>query len=227
MKKLLFLFDIDGTLLSPASLSRKLLNEAITEITGFLPDLQYKDVAGCTDPSIVEKALGKAGIPSMETSELLSRILDYYSEKTGEVFPVSEKPFVYEDAVVFLDKVVASGSAVGLMTGNINRVAKVKLHRFNLWSTFPFGVFGDDVAEKSIMPRIAQERAWDFYRQAFRLEHMIIVGDTSSDAYAASENGSRSIIVCRKPEHRDEIISAEPGQIVDTLDDEILLSILD
>ena len=227
MKKLLFLFDIDGTLLSPASLSRKLLNEAITEITGFLPDLQYKDVAGYTDPSIVEKALGKAGIPSMETSELLSRILDYYSEKTEEVFPVSEKPFVYEDAVVFLDKVVASGSAVGLMTGNINRVAKVKLHRFNLWSTFPFGVFGDDVAEKSIMPRIAQERAWDFYRQAFRLEHMIIVGDTSSDAYAASENGSRSIIVCRKPEHRDEIISAEPGQIVDTLDDEILLSILD
>lgn len=227
MKKLLFLFDIDGTLLSPASLSRKLLNEAITEITGFLPDLQYKDVAGYTDPSIVEKALGKAGIPSMETSELLSRILDYYSEKIGEVFPVSEKPFVYEDAVVFLDKVVASGSAVGLMTGNINRVAKVKLHRFNLWSTFPFGVFGDDVAEKSIMPRIAQERAWDFYRQAFRLEHMIIVGDTSSDAYAASENGSRSIIVCRKPEHRDEIISAEPGQIVDTLDDEILLSILD
>lgn len=227
MKKLLFLFDIDGTLLSPASLSRKLLNEAITEITGFLPDLQYKDVAGCTDPSIVEKALGKAGISPTETSELLSRILDYYSEKTGEVFPVSEKPFVYEDAVVFLDKVVASGSAVGLMTGNINRVAKVKLHRFNLWSTFPFGVFGDDVAEKSIMPRIAQERAWDFYRQAFRLEHMIIVGDTSSDAYAASENGSRSIIVCRKPEHRDEIISAEPGQIVDTLDDEILLSILD
>ena len=227
MKKLLFLFDIDGTLLSPASLSRKLLNEAITEITGFLPDLQYKDVAGCTDPSIVEKALGKTGIPSMETSELLSRILDYYSEKTEEVFPVSEKPFVYEDAVVFLDKVVASGSAVGLMTGNINRVAKVKLHRFNLWSTFPFGVFGDDVAEKSIMPRIAQERAWDFYRQAFRLEHMIIVGDTSSDAYAAAENGSRSIIVCRKPEHRDEIISAEPGQIVDTLDDEILLSILD
>ena len=227
MKKLLFLFDIDGTLLSPASLSRKLLNEAITEITGFLPDLKYKDVAGYTDPSIVEKALGKAGIPSMETSELLSRILDYYSEKTGEVFPVSEKPFVYEDAVVFLDKVVASGSAVGLMTGNINRVAKVKLHRFNLWSTFPFGVFGDDVAEKSIMPRIAQERAWDFYRQAFRLEHMIIVGDTSSDAYAAAENGSRSIIVCRKPEHRDEIISAEPGQIVDTLDDEILLSILD
>ena len=227
MKKLLFLFDIDGTLLSPASLSRKLLNEAITEITGFLPDLQYKDVAGCTDPSIVEKALGKAGISPTETSELLSRILDYYSEKTGEVFPVSEKPFVYEDAVVFLDKVVASGSAVGLMTGNINRVAKVKLHRFNLWSTFPFGVFGDDVAEKSIMPRIAQERAWDFYRQAFRLEHMIIVGDTSSDAYAASENGSRSIIVCRKPEHRDEIILAEPGQIVDTLDDEILLSILD
>ena len=227
MKKLLFLFDIDGTLLSPASLSRKLLNEAITEITGFLPDLQYKDVAGSTDPSIVEKALGKAGIPSMETSELLSRILDYYSEKIEEVFPVSEKPFVYEDAVVFLDKVVASGSAVGLMTGNINRVAKVKLDRFNLWSTFPFGVFGDDVAEKSIMPRIAQERAWDFYRQAFRLEHMIIVGDTSSDAHAAAENGSRSIIVCRKPEHRDEIISAEPGQIVDTLDDEILLSIFD
>ena len=56
---------------------------------------------------------------------------------------------------------------------------------------------------------------------------MIIVGDTSSDAHAAAENGSRSIIVCRKPEHRDEIISAEPGQIVDTLDDEILLSILD
>ncbi|NQU27584.1 MAG: hypothetical protein HQ528_04785, partial [Candidatus Marinimicrobia bacterium] len=50
MKRKLFLFDIDGTLLSPGILPRQLLNRAFLDIAGGNPDLQFADVAGLTDP---------------------------------------------------------------------------------------------------------------------------------------------------------------------------------
>ena len=56
--KKLFLFDIDGTLISPGSISRGLLSNAISkEINGKSIELGYDDVAGSTDRSIIRNAL--------------------------------------------------------------------------------------------------------------------------------------------------------------------------
>ena len=56
MKKL-FLFDIDGTLISPSNIARKLLDKILIDQFGKSPNLKYEDVAGSTDLLIIENAL--------------------------------------------------------------------------------------------------------------------------------------------------------------------------
>ena len=58
MKKL-FLFDIDGTLISPSNIARKLLDKILIDQFGKSPNLKYEDVAGSTDLLIIENALRK------------------------------------------------------------------------------------------------------------------------------------------------------------------------
>ncbi|SVE51178.1 uncharacterized protein METZ01_LOCUS504032, partial [marine metagenome] len=90
-RKYLFLFDIDGTLISPGGVSRGLLAKAVTEKTGEKVHLGYNDVAGYTDRSIVRNALLKMN--QTITADLLDRILQYYFSLMKSEFMVSKDPF--------------------------------------------------------------------------------------------------------------------------------------
>ena len=110
-----------------------------------------------------------------------------------------------------------AGHAICLFTGNMKTVAKIKLGRFWIWDRFPFGVFSDDGEDKNSMLRLAQERAWDILQESFRMEKMVVVGDTVQDAEAAKNNGCKSVIVCRVPEKKGAIEKIGPDILVDDL----------
>ena len=57
-KNKLYLFDIDGTLISPGPAARKAINSAIENYTDVPPNLQLKDVAGMTDRINCKECLG-------------------------------------------------------------------------------------------------------------------------------------------------------------------------
>ena len=46
MRKKLFLFDIDGTIISPGNVGRKLLDKILLDYFHRSPNLKYEDVAG-------------------------------------------------------------------------------------------------------------------------------------------------------------------------------------
>jgi len=218
-RKYLFLFDIDGTLISPGGVSRGLLAKAVTEKTGEKVHLGYNDVAGYTDRSIVRNALLKMN--QTITADLLDRIFQYYFSLMKSEFMVSKNPFVYQDCVDFLDKVQNAGHAVCLLTGNMKAVARIKLEKFDLWKRFDFGVFAEDTEDKLAMPRLAKKRAWEVWKETFTESHMVVVGDTLQDAEAGIKNGCKTVIVCRKREKWDDINKMGPewlGHCMDTID---------
>ena len=183
-------------------------------------------MAGSTDPLIVERALGKIGIEEGEISNGAKTIFDQYQKELGPVYNNSDLPFVYDDCVHLLNRVKQAGLSYGLLSGNIKVTAKIKLDKFNLWNEFPFGVFGDDAAMRSDLPWLAREKAWDALEKSFRFEDIIIVGDTVQDAIAANKNQTKSIIVCRKPERKNELENSNPTIIVDDLNEVNLNSII-
>ena len=217
--KYLFLFDIDGTLISPGGVSRGLLAKTISEEIGEKVHLGYNDVAGYTDRSIVRNALLKMN--QTITADLLDRIFQFYFSLMKSEFMISKDPFVYQDCVDFLDKVQNAGHAVCLLTGNMKAVARIKLEKFDLWRRFDFGVFAEDTEDKLAMPRLAKKRAWTVWQKTYRYDQMVVVGDTIQDAKAGIGNGCKTVIVCRKREKWDDINKMGPewlGHCMDTID---------
>jgi len=212
----LFLFDIDGTIISPGNVARKLLDKIVLDNFKQSPNLNYDDVAGSTDPIIVETALLRIG-EKEPLSQSINFVLNLYQNELKEVFNSSKAPFVYDDSIQLLNKIKNDGHFFGLLSGNIKKAAKIKLSKFNLWSQFPFGVFGEDAGNRDDLVWAAREKAWDVLQESFQFEDIILIGDTVADADAASVNGAKSIIVCRIPDKKTQLEKSNATIIVDDL----------
>jgi len=219
MEKKLFLFDIDGTLLSPGILPRQLLNRAFLDIAGGNPDLQFADVAGLTDPLIISNGLKKLGIIDGASPQLAAAILNRYLTDMERDYPQSDLPILHRDASDFLDAVQAGQHVTALMTGNMEAGARIKLDYFGLFDRFLFGVFGNDSSQRSQLPGIARKRAKQLTGVDWDFGNIIIVGDTPNDAQAAAVAGARSIIVCRRPGWEQVIREAGADIVVSLLND--------
>ncbi len=216
MRNKLFLFDIDGTIISPGNVARKLLDKIVLDSFKQSPNLHYDDVAGSTDPIIVETALLRIG-EKEPLSQSINFVLNLYQNELKEVFNSSKAPFVYDDSIQLLNKIKNDGHFFGLLSGNIKKAAKIKLSKFNLWSQFPFGVFGEDAGNRDDLVWAAREKAWDVLQESFQFEDIILIGDTVADADAASVNGAKSIIVCRVPDKKTQLEKSNATIIVDDL----------
>ena len=215
---MLYLFDIDGTLISPGPAARKSINQAIENYTGTPPHLQFKDVAGMTDRLIVKNALIKAG-KDASSSERINIVVGDYLKLFKQAYLESDGAFVYKDAMVLLNRVIAKNQPFGLLTGNDRRGAQIKLGRFDLFKKFVFGAFGNDGETRNDLPIVAKQKTEKYYNRTFEYSEIVLIGDTVEDAIAAKVNGCKSIIVCRRKDWYDEIKSAGADLIVDSLDD--------
>jgi len=218
VKEKLYLFDIDGTLISPGPSARKAINQAIENFTGIPPNLQIKDVAGLTDRLIVKNTLRKNGTDG-DITEVINNIINDYLTLFEDTYLESKEAFVYEDALKLIQNIKEKCFPLGLLTGNVKRGAQIKLNRFDLMKHFSFGAFGEEGKTRSDLPIVARNRAREVLNQTYEYDEIVLVGDTPEDAIAARINGCKSIIVCRRQEWYDEIVKAGADLIVERLDD--------
>lgn len=212
----LVLFDIDGTLIHPGTLARRLMNEAVAGVAGMSPDLTMEEVAGFTDPSIIRKALRKVRFNSGDLTPVVNRVLEDYLTRLKAEYPSHEGPYVYTDAVALVHRCREEGWRVGLLSGNLREGAVTKLARFDLWKEFEFGVFGDDGANREDLLWRVPELAWEALQEAFTFERLVLVGDTPNDARIANMNRVRSLIVSRRPEWQAKIEAEHPTWLVES-----------
>ena len=85
----LILFDIDGTLISQGESSRKLIDLMVKDISKFSPKLTLEDVAGLTDPLIVENALRRTGVKESLLQSAINDILYNYPQRLKTIYDLS------------------------------------------------------------------------------------------------------------------------------------------
>jgi phosphoglycolate phosphatase-like HAD superfamily hydrolase len=81
------------------------------------------------------------------------------------------------------------GVALGLLTGNWEGGARIKLSRFGLDRYFDFGAFGDDGVERRELLPVALERAFRATGNRFAPEEALIVGDSVRDVDCGRAHG--------------------------------------
>jgi len=84
---------------------------------------------------------------------------------------------------------------LGLLTGNIERGARLKLAPAALNDYFPFGAFGSDSARREDLPPIAVERASKIDGHRFRGRDVVIIGDSIYDVRCGVPHEATTIAV--------------------------------
>ena len=195
MQKLV-LFDIDGTLVLTGGAGIRAMNRAGQELLGVASLLDGVPVAGRTDWIILHDALAKLGRTMDE--DLFARLRDaYVAFLEEEITSPGQGAKGVMPGVPDLLPVLHSRDDVvlGLLTGNFERGARIKLEHFDLWRYFACGAFGDDAADRNALVPFALERARECGLDAVGYENVIVVGDTPHDVACARAVGALPVAV--------------------------------
>ena len=126
------LWDIDGTLIRCSKVPRNAIMRAMNEVYGTAGDVHNYPFSGRTDPQIVFDLIKATGAEDKDVLEKLPAVLEKYVAYLDETLT--------EDDVVVLPGVKAllreldnhDDVLLGLLTGNLEKGAQIKLARAGL-----------------------------------------------------------------------------------------------
>jgi phosphoglycolate phosphatase-like HAD superfamily hydrolase len=214
----LILFDIDGTLVrgGPAKVA---FHTAMLETFGTAGAIDDHDFSGKTDPQIARELLTDTGLEDAAVDAGLAELWDRY---IGELEArISDSPMSLLPGVADLIEALDSeaGVALGLVTGNIVRGARVKLGSVGLAECFDVGGYGSDHEVREHLPAFALERAFEAWGVTFPPESAIIVGDTHRDVECGKHAGMKTVAVATGRPPREMLEAAGADAVFDDFSD--------
>jgi len=192
MKKLI-LWDIDGTLLTSGGAGDRALVAALRTEFGIEGTLSWLDYSGRTDAWIAHEALRHYGVP--ETPENIQRYLEGYLRALAAEMP-NPRARLHAGILSLLETLHHRTDLVqGLLTGNLQRGARLKLGQFAVWHYFQVGAFADDSAHRNDLGPHALRRAREHHGAEFPPAGVFIIGDTPNDIECGKVIGANTIAV--------------------------------
>jgi phosphoglycolate phosphatase len=216
----LVLFDIDGTLILSGRAGLRGLQRALEDLYGRPGALEGVPIAGRTDRAIVRDVL--LAIGHEPTGPAIERLREVYLDHLRReiVKPVEAPSGVLPGVAALLDELHGrTGVGVGLLTGNFEQGAEIKLSHFVLWRRFSFGAFGDDHVDRRDLVPVALARARAAGHPTPPLSRVVIIGDTPLDVDCAHAHGARAIGVATGGFSRADLEAAGADLVVDSLAD--------
>jgi phosphoglycolate phosphatase len=171
-----------------------------------------------TDPAVGRKtfeAVMHREPKRNEFTRLLERRLHYLHQTVED----SDGYRVLAGVNELLPKLIEDGYLLGLVTGNVEAAAHVKLHRARLNRFFSFGGYGSDSDDRGELTRIALERASLVYGEAVTPERAIAVGDTPLDVEGAHAAGIECVGVGSHNYNVDQLRDAGADYAIASLAD--------
>lgn len=190
MRKLV-LFDIDGTLVLTGGAGLRAMNRACAELVGHAEGLAGIPLAGRTDRSILADVVARIGRDLDD--DLLAHLRERYLANLAEEVqsPGQGVKAVMPGVRELLDALSARADVfLGLLTGNFEAGAKIKLEQFDLWRYFRCGAYADDAADRNALVPFALDRARGCGLPDLAAAHILVVGDTPHDIACAHAVGA-------------------------------------
>ena len=108
---------------------------------------------------------------------------------------------------------------MGLLTGNVETGARIKLEHFGLWEYFAGGGFGEAGIERTALFAAALHSVERNCGVRFRADQAVIVGDTPHDIAVAVTSGARSVGVATGGYDRASLREAGADAVLPDLSD--------
>jgi len=216
----LVLFDIDGTLIISRGAGRRAMRVAFERVFGTAGGIDHYDLRGRTDTRIVHDVMAAEGWEAARVREKLDDFFEVYvgglTTEVGDGRDVVTLPGVAA-LVEHLDR--ASDVALGLVTGNIEEGARIKLRPTGLWPRFQVGAYGSDHIDRRRLPSLAARRAQARLGCAFAPADVIVIGDTPHDIDCARAFGAVAVAVATGQYPREALLADRPDHFFEDLAD--------
>jgi phosphoglycolate phosphatase-like HAD superfamily hydrolase len=215
----LVLFDIDGTLITDSGAARRSYTHALRETYGFDGDLTRYDFSGRTDPQITSMVLGDAGFSEAAITARAPQLWETYLGELAQQATsarVRALPGIRE----LLDRLAAMNDVtLALLTGNIERGARLKLAPPELNRYFPFGAFGSDSEHREKLPPIAVERASRIDGHRFQGREVVIIGDSIYDVRCGAPHDATTIAIASGKTPAEKLRAENPHHFFESAED--------
>ena len=213
---MIWLFDIDGTLIHTAGAGSSAMAQALSAAFGVPADLTEIRFAGRTDRGIIEDLFRIHRIEF--TSSNFAVFHHAYLERLPAALRARDGQ-ILTGVVHWLDRIEArlSASALGLLTGNMGASARLKLEHFGIWHRFAFGGYGDLHVHRNDVAAEALRAAGAHRNCPVRPEQVWVVGDTPHDIECARSQGANVIAVATGGHSAEELAMHSPDILLQDL----------
>jgi phosphoglycolate phosphatase-like HAD superfamily hydrolase len=213
------LFDIDGTLLTTRGAAGRAWRLATRRVHGLDVDIQQLTENGMTDRMIARVVLTNVVAPD-KLDEARDTLLAARDDELATLLAdadVTAMPGASER----LAQLRADGVQLGVVTGNTERAAALKLDKVGLGGTFAFGAYGDVSESRADLINVALDAAEELTGKRIDVADVVTVGDTPRDVEAARAVGTKAVAVTTGRFDRATLEITGADAVLDTLAEEI------
>ena len=216
----LVLFDIDGTLITTGHAGMRAYYRALKSVFEVTVEGELIRPDGKTDPLIARELLAHFGLADRWCDASREALFSSYLECLEEEMCRAKDGGlirILPGVENLLEKLSGQNDfAVGLVTGNLEMGARIKLEKAGLYRHFRFGGYGSDSEDRTDLTRIGIRRGTRLVAPAF-VEGAFIVGDTPLDVIHGHAAGAFVIAVASARYNLSDLEPYQPDLLVPDL----------
>jgi phosphoglycolate phosphatase-like HAD superfamily hydrolase len=223
---MLTFFDIDNTLIHSSRGHVEALLLSMAEVYGLEVRIDVINHHGMTDQEIIARILEAYGIDQAVIKSGLKACMDKMCRRYSEIVN-SENIIIMDGAFDLMVKLEQNGINLGLVTGNLETIARHKLKKIGLDHFFKIGAFGSDHIKRGELVKIAIHRAEERFGCDYK-GRVFHFGDAPQDMQAARQGGAVPVGVATGVFTSEQLKDAGAEMILSDLKkaDDILQTIL-
>jgi len=215
---ILLLFDIDGTLLSCQGRGIRAMHRAVQRVFGRHPAAVEIRAGGKTDPMLFEEMALAYGVPPSALETRGAELREIYAEEFAAELRTTGTCDVKPGVPTLLAELAARREVtLGLVTGNLERTARLKLDSARLGGYFRGGGFGSDARHRADLVGLAVERCGAGAQRDPR--RIWVIGDTPADVEGGRAHGTCTLAVATGAASRVELEATGADAVFDDFTD--------
>ncbi len=213
--------------MSSAGVGRAALKRAVTHISGDGSFAEGVVLSGRVDWAIWRDILALDGYSADEVDAQLEDYFRLYVAELAYVLadPIGPNPQLFAGVLPLLEALVQRPDTwLGLVTGNVEAAAWLKLGYLGIADYFGCGAFGSEAHERGALPPLAVQRASQMANgYQFTPHEVVVIGDTAHDVACAESIRARTIGVATGSDSVETLHAAGADLVVETLEDTAVL----
>jgi phosphoglycolate phosphatase-like HAD superfamily hydrolase len=196
------------------------MHTAFQRVYGLAPVEIALQPHGKTDPMLFDEMAQGYGLNPGRLAERVLELQTIYAVELEILLRQPDACRVHRGVPELLEGLAARPDVLlGVVSGNLERTAWLKLEAAGLARWFRAGAFGSDGRHRADLVALAMQRFAAATGRPLAPEHVWVIGDTPDDVAGGRAHGTHTLAVATGRFQRDELVQSGADAVLDDFAD--------